>query len=91
MARRTRGSDPDQKCIGIAIHTDLDHALHISGGGSFVPQLLPAAGPEMGFACFERKLEGLPVHVCQHQDFFGLCILHDCRDESGGIESDIGK
>lgn len=78
--------DSDQKRIGIAIYADLDHALHVSGGGALVPQLAAAARPEIGFTVLERELQRFLVHVRQHEDFVCLCILHDGRDQSVAVE-----
>lgn len=76
----------DQKRIRVTVQADFDDALHIARCRAFVPKLIPAARPEKRFPFFKSKLQGLSIHVRQHQDVAGLRILDNRRDQSTGIE-----
>lgn len=82
--------DLDEECICITIDPNLHHTLDISGCGSLMPELVPATGPKIRLTALQRVLKRLSIHIGQHQDFFCLCILHNRRDKSAGIELDFG-
>jgi hypothetical protein len=80
----------NQESIRVTIYKDFNNLLGIAGCLSLVPQLAAASRPEIGLAFFYGKLQGLCTHISHHQDFSCLGVLDNCRDESGGIESDLG-
>jgi hypothetical protein len=51
-----------------------------------MPELLPAAAPEMSFVALERKLERLFIHVRHGQYFTGVGVLNDGRNQTVGAE-----
>ena len=77
--------DLEDHGIGIAIHKDLLHDLHIARLFALVPELGTGTGPIDAVSGFERFLPGLLVDVGEHEDLAGLPVLGDGGDEPPGL------
>src|SRR5262245_48753463 len=86
MACRSPGIYFNQNGILIAIQTDFHDLLRVSRRLSFVPELLAAAAPEIGFAAFEREPERFLIHVSHGQDFACARVLNDGGNQAVGPE-----
>ena len=81
MTCRSRLIDFNEKCILIAVVKDFFYSLNMSGGFTFLPELLSRTAPKPGdvrFHCFSQRLG---VHVRHHKNIKRNSILDHCRDE----------
>src|ERR1700688_3779161 len=59
--------DPEQDCVMVALGADLAHALKIARLLAFAPQAVARTREVAGMAAANRFLQGLAVHVGDHQ------------------------
>ena len=85
MAGRAMRHRADEERITIAIGGNRDDIEVIPGGRALLPQFLPAPAPEPDMRASERPLQGVRVHVADHQDGLRRRVLHDGGDESVAI------
>ena len=72
----------EQKRVLIAVDPHFDHALDLPAGGPLVPEFPARALPIPPFTGFESLAQGLRVHVGDHQQFAGLSVGGDAREEA---------
>jgi len=86
VAGRSVLLDPNEQCVLVTVIRDLDHPLHVAGGAALFPKTVSRAAPEVGVSGIEGLVQGISVHVRKHQDFAGVRILHNRRDQAFVIE-----
>src|SRR5439155_3618670 len=62
------------------------NSLDVAGSRTFTPQCLARAAPEMRLPRFQGKLQGVPVHVGEHQYDAVARIGHDRGDQALFVE-----
>ena len=82
--------DQHQQRVSVAVKHDLFHRLGVARSLALVPERVARTGPEPRFAAFAGAIQTLLIHVREHQDPPGACILHDCRHQAILVESDLG-
>src|SRR6516162_8871979 len=75
---------PDSVLIAVDAH--LAHALHVSGGLALAPERAARATEIPGFPGRNSSLQGLRVHVRDHQYLARTSIGRNAGDEPIGIE-----
>ena len=82
------GSTSSSSVSRVAVYAQFAHALHVAGGGAFVPQFLAAAAPEVRLAGFAGlALQGFGVHPGHHEDLGGGGILDHGRDQAPFVKA----
>ena len=89
VAGRAARLDTEQQGVSIAIVAYFHDALGVARGGAFVPQLRPAAAPEMGLTRGDALFQGQLVHVGQHQHLVRLRVLDDGRHQAPVVPFDL--
>src|SRR5207237_10375572 len=79
---RPAGSRGHEQRITIAIGRYALEVERVTRCLALLPELLPAAAEEDHPTPRERRLQGLAVHVAEHQDGAGVRVLHDRGQES---------
>ena len=70
-----------QQRIVIAIAADGYHPLKVSRGLALVPQLLAGAAEKPCVSRFQRFLQALAVHICEHKHLAGRFLLDNRRNK----------
>ena len=83
--------DGDQQCVAVAVIGRRPHPLAVAGGLALAPVLLPAPAPEPGASGGEGTPQRLRVHPAEHQDVFGLPVLHDSCHETPVVKTHLGE
>jgi hypothetical protein len=81
----------NEKCVLIAVTTNVFNSLHISRSLPFLPEFLSRAAPIPGETGLNGPLQGLQVHICDHEYLAGLPVLDHGRDKTLLIKLEIGR
>jgi hypothetical protein len=74
--------NPEKHRVAVAICPRPDNLKAIAGGFSFGPQSLASATVEGDEPCSQRRLQRLPVHEANHEQFRGSGVLNDCGSQA---------
>src|SRR5712691_2471143 len=88
MACGSRRVDLHEEGVGVAIEPQVDDVQDIPAGLALLPETVAGAAVEMHLTCAERRLDGLAVHVREHQHAFCRGVLHDRRHQASAVEAD---
>ena len=77
MARRADLGNLGEDGILVAVRREGFHILEMSACLAFHPKFIPASAVVSHFTCFQCHIIRFLVHICHHQHFVGLIILHD--------------
>ena len=91
MAGRPHELGLHQNSIPITIIIHFHNLLQVPTCSTLIPQLLTAAAPEPGIACFQGHDQGVLIHIGQHDDFLRLGILHYDRHQAVLIKFNFRK
>jgi len=80
----------EERVLITVIENILD-PLHISRRLPFLPELLSRAAPIPGETGLNGPLQGLQVHIRDHENFAGLPFLDHGRDKTLLIKLEIGR
>jgi len=72
--------------ILIAVGSDFVDLLGVARSGSFVPNFLPGSGIINGFTLLDRHLQGVGIHVGEHEGFPGFVVNRHRGNEAVGIK-----
>lgn len=72
----------------VAVKLHMAHALHVTAGSPFVPQLPATAAPEMRLASCQRERQGLGIHIGKHEHLATGGILQHRRYKTVGGKLD---
>jgi hypothetical protein len=79
----------DEKRVLIAVIKDLLHTLNIAGSLPFLPILMTRAAPKPGYSGLNSALQGLGIHIGDHENLKTVPVLDDRRDQSVFVELQI--
>src|SRR5919107_1701002 len=86
MAGRSARHDQVEKCVSVAVQSDLDYSLCVTARRALAPELRAGAGVVMGLAAGERLLDGFAVGVGQRKHVARRRVLGDDGDETVLVE-----
>ena len=75
--------------VAVAIDVDAFHRLEVTGGFAFTPAFFTAAAIVYHFSGFQGFNERFPIHKGDHEDFVGIGVLGNRRDQSLFVEPNI--
>ena len=77
-ARLTHG---DEQRIIVAVRTDGENLLGMTGGFALVPKLLARTAVKPSIPCFHRFGKRFQVHISEHEHLIRALFDDDCRNE----------
>jgi len=79
-------TDLQNNTVLVAVNEYLLDLLDVAGLFPFLPQLLARPAVICCKARFDGLFKRLFIHIGNHQDFIGLCILGYCSEQAVGVE-----
>src|ERR1700757_80868 len=77
--------DREQDGVVVAVDADFVDGLVVARLLALAPQAIARAREVAGVAGLDGFLEGLAVHVSDHQEASALIVLRDDRDDAAGL------
>src|SRR5207245_5021285 len=90
MARRAERLDHEQERVGVAVDRHVTESQDVAARFTLLPEPVSGAGMEVDMARLEGGIEGLRVHVSEHEDAEIRGILNDRWDEAVDAPADLG-
>jgi hypothetical protein len=85
VAGGAHGFTLEQERVAVTVDSDFLYVQHIAGSLAFAPQLLARPRPEAGDVFVKGYLQGLAVHVANHEYLTGFMVLDNRTEQASGI------